>query len=1239
MGSVFRAQVSDNSPDEKWTVCDGPVDALWIENMNTVLDDNKLLTLINGERIKMNPTMHMLFEVADLAVASPATVSRCGMVYIDPATLGWSAFIKCWNRKLPAHVSQGLRDHLMNLFDTFVDAGLYFIRKNCREYVASVDFNLVSSLSRLLTCFIQKTKEIDFQMPLNDLKRLFSQIFIFSYIWSLGGNLADGYQDAFDTFLRQTLESQSIIDFNLPSDYSVFGFYVDLKQKTMVPWEEIVPSFKYSSEVPYFQMIVPTPDTVKYGWVMETLIENNFPVLFTGQSGVGKSVIAQDLLNRISKPNGYLPMNLNYSAQTSSIQTQQMMELKLEKKRKNISGAPIGFNKIVLFIDDLNMPKLDRYGSQPPNELLRQYLDFSGFYDREKLTWKVVQDIQLIAACAPPGGGRNAISSRLTRHFNLLNITAPSEVSLSKIFRSLVDGFFKSFNGEIRGCCEAVVNTSIEIYRRMCTELLPTPAKSHYTYNLRDLSKVIQGVLQAKPATLAFKGDLVKLFCHECSRVFHDRLVDQPDRIYFNKLLSELVDTNFGILVSQDQLSSNPIIFGDFSKRAVPVNERLYVELPEIKTLTVILEEYLEDYNLSLNKDMRLIFFKDAIQHISRISRILRQPRGNALLIGVGGTGKQSLTRLACHISDYSCMQIELTKSYGQAEWLEDIRKLYRSAGLEGKNTVFLLTDTQVKSEDFLEDINSILNSGEVPNLFEFDEREKILGELRPLVREKGLSEDRDSVYQFFINRVRDNLHIVFGTSPVGDTFRNRCRMFPSFVNCCSIDWFDEWPREALLSVSQRFLEFVDLGTDEMKSKIAEMCVEIHESVGLMAKRYYAEVRRRYYTTPTSYLELINLYVAMLQEKKKELGTSRDRLRNGLSKLQETNELVANMQIELESLGPELKQKALDTEQLMIKIGQDQETADGVRKIVMEEEAVVREKALQTESIAAEAQKDLDEALPALEAAYHALDALDKKDIAELKVFSKPPDLVLLVMESICTLFKVKPDWDSSKKLLSDGQFMKKMQEYDKDNIPDAIQKKLRKYVENPSFTPEAVERVSKACKSMCMWVLAMELYGRVSKEVAPKRKRLEEARETLEATKAKLLEKTNALKQVEDQLETLKSNYEASVASKKLLAEKMEETSKRLARASKLTLALADEQVRWTLSVEKLNQQIEDLVGNIFLSAAAVAYFGAFTTNYRVELSKIWVSHCQKIGMQLLLEIGVFKDFLLILYPLKMVF
>nr|XP_023474588.1 dynein heavy chain 6, axonemal isoform X4 [Equus caballus] len=1212
MALSVRAAVNDTSEDHKWIISDGPVDALWIENMNTVLDDNKMLCLANSERIKLTPQIHMLFEVQDLKVASPATVSRCGMVFVDPEELKWMPYVKTWMKGISKKLSEETREYILNLFQRYVDDGLNFINKKCSQAIPQVDISKVTTLCCLLESLILGKDGVNLIMEQTKLNTVLCQTFVFCYLWSLGGNLTENYWDSFDTFIRTQFDDNP--DARLPSSGDLWSIHMDFDTKRLDPWERIIPTFKYSREVPFFEMLVPTTDTVRFGYLMEKLLAVKHSVLFTGITGVGKSVIAKGLLNKIQESAGYVPVYLNFSAQTSSARTQEIIESKLERKRKNILGAP-GNKRVVIFVDDLNMPRLDRYGSQPPIELLRQYQDFHGFYDRSKLFWKEIQDVTIVSACAPPGGGRNPVTPRFIRHFSMLCLPMPSEHSLKQIFQAILNGFLSDFPPAVKQTASNIVEASVEIYNRMSVDLLPTPAKSHYVFNLRDLSKCVQGILQCDPGTIREEIQIFRLFCHECQRVFHDRLINNEDKHYFHVILTEMANKHFGIAIGLEYFLTRPIIFGDFIKFGADKTDRIYDDMPDMEKIANVLQDYLDDYNLINPKEVKLVFFQDAIEHVSRIARMIRQERGNALLVGVGGTGKQSLTRLAAHICGYKCLQIELSRGYNYDSFHDDLRKLYKLAGVDDRNMVFLFTDTQIVVEEFLEDINNILNSGEVPNLFEKDELEQVLAATRPRAKEVGISEgNRDEVFQYFISKVRQKLHIVLCMSPVGEAFRSRCRMFPSLVNCCTIDWFVQWPREALLSVSKTFFSNVDAGSEELKEKLSLMCVNVHLSVSNMAERYYMELRRRYYTTPTSYLELINLYLSMLHEKRKQLVSACDRVKNGLTKLLETNVLVDKMKLDLSALEPVLLTKSQDVEALMDKLAVDQENADQVRHVVQEEEAIAKVKAEETQAIADDAQRDLEEALPALDAANKALDSLDKADISEIRVFTKPPDLVMTVMEAISILLNAKPDWPTAKQLLGDSNFLRRLLEYDKENIKPQILAKLQKYINNPDFVPEKVEKVSKACKSMCMWVRAMDLYSRVVKEVEPKRQKLRAAQAELDITMATLKEKQALLKNVEGQIQALQDEYDKGVNEKESLAKTMALTKARLVRAGKLTAALGDEQVRWEESIQKSHEEIGNIVGNVFIAAACVAYYGAFTAQYRQSLIECWIQDCQSL-------------------------
>ncbi|NWX92741.1 DYH1 protein, partial [Nothoprocta pentlandii] len=1202
LSSLIRRGAAATDTNKKWYMFDGPVDAVWIENMNTVLDDNKKLCLSSGEIIKLTESMTMMFEVQDLAVASPATVSRCGMVYLEPSILGLEPFTECWLKKIPG-IMQPFSGQLASLFRRFLKEAITFVRKSVKEIIASTDSNLTRSLLMLLECLFQPFIAIEGirSIPQEKAARLGELIepwFMFALIWSVGATGDSQSQVAFSSWLRKKMAKEKI-QLLFPEEGLVYDYKLDdaglssaeddlddeiVKEVRWEKWLDSTAQFTLVPDTNFCDIIIPTMNTVRMAHLLELLLTNRKPVLCIGPTGTGKTLtIADKLLKNL--PLKYVSHFLMFSARTSANQTQDLIDSKLDKRqvsfpeRKGVFGPPLG-RYFIFFIDDLNMPALETYGAQPPIELLRQWMDHQGWYDRKQIgTFKKLVDINFVCAMGPPGGGRNPVTPRLTRHFNYLSFTEMEDSSKKTIFSTILGSWMDATLTSRPPCSvpaagalavkdlnEPLVDATICVYSTITSKLLPTPAKSHYTFNLRDLSKVFQGMLMAEPSKIENKLQLLRLWYHESCRVFCDRLVSDEDRTWFDSLMKHMMEelgTTF-----EEVIPSQPVLFGDFMVQGA--DTKLYEVIESQEKLKAVIEDYLEEYNQMHTTEMKLVLFLDAMQHICRISRILRQALGNALLLGVGGSGRQSLTRLASHMAEYECFQIELSKNYGTTEWRDDVKKIMMKAGLQSLPMTFLFADTQIKSESFLEDINSMLNSGDIPNVYNLDDQEQIMTAMKPIIRDLGLQPTKANLMAAYTGRVRSNIHMVLCMSPIGEVFRARLRQFPSLVNCCTIDWFNEWPAEALQCVASSFLnEIPDLGaSEEGVDGMIQMCIEIHQSVAKKCQLYLAELARHNYVTPKSYLEFLSLFSSLIGKKKQKLKTAMDRMKSGLDKLLQTAEDVAKMQEELESARPLLAEAAKDTLATMEQLQVDAAVAEETRNAVQAEEARANAKAQAAQAIADDAQKDLAEALPALDAALASLRNLNKNDVTEVRAMQRPPVGVKMVIEAVCIMKEIKPKrvpgeklgtkvddyWEPGKALLQDpGKFLDSLFKYNKDNIAESVIKAIQPYIDSVEFQPSAIAKVSKACTSICQWVRAMYKYHFVAKAVEPKRQAFREAEEDLHLTQQVLEEAKGRLREVEDGIAMLQAKYNSCVAKKEELEMKCEQCEQRLGYADKV--------------------------------------------------------------------------------------
>ena len=368
------------------------------------------------------------------------------------------------------------------------------------------------------------------------------------------------------------------------------------------------------------------------------------------------------------------------------------------------------------------------------------------------------------------------------------------------------------------------------------------------------------------------------------------------------------------------------------------------------------------------------------------------------------------------------------------------------------------------------------------------------------------------------------------------------------------------------------------------------------------------QLKRIFYVTPTNFVELLKGYGQIIKEKRTVVDNQRTKLRNGLSKLDDARKQVEIMSAESEIKRIEVSKQSKECDDLMQNIARERKLADEKQVFIEAEQVKIEKEKKETEELADEADRELKKAEPALIEAQKALEGLDKKYIAEIKSFASPPPAVETVMSAVMTVLQKEQNWASVKKELADSNFVKKVMEFDIDNIPAAILKKVEKYTKMESFQPMIVGKVSTAAACLCQWVRSIEDYSKALKIVAPKRAKKEYALEQLR-------KKIEYLKTLEDDfaklaamLADLENQFNTTTAKMKELKDELDNLQVKIDRGDKLVSGLAGEKTRWEASLIIHDEDFEQLVGNCILAAAFMSYCGPFPSDYRDTLIQSWI-------------------------------
>ncbi|ORC84913.1 dynein heavy chain [Trypanosoma theileri] len=1213
LSCIFRdyALESKKRRNMKWIVLDGIIDAEWIESMNTVMDDNKMLTLVSNERIPLTDSMRMIFEVSHLRNASPATVSRAGVVFINESDLGWGPFKDKWI------ATRDKREGtiLDSLFDKYVPFVFEFWKRSMKPIVTLMDINVIQTI-----CFI--LEGILGQMTNEELSKhpnyfdVCEKYFVFAVIWAFGGPLPghDGRIDARMNFSNQW--KKEFPNMKISDSGSVFDFYIDKRkdengvyQFEWKPWSELVQPYVPDPDRQLSSVSVQTADSVRMSHLMSLLIDNAKSVMLVGTAGTGKTNLIMSKLRSLDNEHVLFRV-ISFNARTSSSGLQAVMEQSLEKRSGRTYG-PFNRKKLVFFLDDMNMPAPDKYGTQEAIALLQQHVSYGFWYDRVKIIQKEVVDLRYVGAMNPKSG-TFTILDRLLRHFAVFSTNMPERADLVSIYGQILQAHTHKFPRDIRDAMTTLVtNATIELHNLVSKQFFPTAIKFHYQWNMREMFNIFQGLCKSNPKIHTTPMQFARLWVHECNRTFRDRMSETDDMNRFDAVFLEVIGRAGFSDINPKELVQEPLLWAPFITTPEG-EENVYDELT-IDAAQSFLIKKLDEYNDNYAR-MNLVLFNQAVEHLCRIARITSNPRGNALLVGVGGSGKQSLARLASFINGHEIFQILVTSTYGIAEFRIDMQELYRKCGLKGYPYAFIITDTQIVTQDMLVYLNDMLASGNVPELFNQDERDGIVGSITNEVKAAGITDysNPDVCWEYFIDKVRSHLHIILCFSPVSKNFGAWCRQFPALANTTVIDWFLRWPEQALKSVARRFLSEIELGGTQMTNNIADFMAFCQDKVTETCEEYYLQEKRRAYTTPKSFLELIAFYKELLSKKRDDLNDRTQRLVSGIDKIKEAGVQVAALQEVLQRESVEVEEARQKTAALMETVGREKAIVEEQSAIAAKEEEKTNKIVAEVELFESQCAEDLAKAKPLVEEALAALDTLDKASISELKNLGKPPvdvQMVAICVRVLTSNPRAIPSvknrtWAECKKMMNQvDRFLAELKGFDVNNIPQICIDQIQMYITNPAFDPENIKTKSFAAAGLCKWAVGINKYHLVRCEVRPKEERLAEAQERLQQSKAALKKIQDKVADLNAKLEALISQYNDAVDAANAIEQKAKKTQLKMDLAQRLVTGLSDESVRWGNTIQELKNASDLLIGDVLLGASFVSYIGPFSKAFRERI------------------------------------